>query len=152
MRSVRLLLFFSVFGVLWGGCSNATVAPGPAGEVIVVGAEPGPGGLPGFVINHGSASGPAIPFTCAALVCYQTVQLRNTGIACANDINGQTEVFIAPASAPNLLRSSSSGYLITGNPPLLPGQTVSVNVTIPEQPSTDYVIMLVLNWTSSSCG
>lgn len=151
MRAVRALLFVSIFGVLSAGCSTV-VAPTLPGQVIVVGADPAPGGLPGFVVNQGSPGALQNPITCTAVVCYQTIQLRNNGTSCANNVNGQTQVFIAPVSSSSLVRNSSSGLLIPGNPPLLPGQTASVNVTIPEQPSVSYVVIVVLSWTSTSCG
>ena len=119
--------------------------------VVVVGANPAPSGLPGFVINQGAPGALQNPVTCAELVCYQTVQLLNTGPSCVTSVNGQTQVFIAPASTTTLVRTSSSGLLITGNPTLHPGQTVPVNVTIPEQPPVNYVVTLVLNWVTSTC-
>jgi hypothetical protein len=152
MRVLRLFPVVACLGVLSAGCSNSvSTAPTPLAQVVVVGANAAPGGLPGFVINQGTPGAPQIPQTCAALVCYQTIQIQNTGIACANNINGQTQVFIAPASSPNLVRNSSSGFLITGNPALQPGQIATVTVTIPEQPPVPYVDILVMNWTSGTC-
>lgn len=153
MRTILAGLLVSAFGVSGAGCHNNIVAvtPSTTANVVVLGAVPSPNGLAGFVINSGSPGAPNSPLTCASLVCFQTIQLKNDGTGCAGNVNGQTNVFIAPASSPNLLRSSSSGFLIPGNPTVLPGQVVTVNVTIPEQPAVNYVVTEVLNWTIAVC-
>jgi hypothetical protein len=151
MRVVRAIPILSVCGVLSAGCTTVASPTSTTGQVVVVGANPAPSGLPGFVINQGAPGALQNPVTCAELVCYQTVQLLNTGPSCVTSVNGQTQVFIAPASTTTLVRTSSSGLLITGNPTLHPGQTVPVNVTIPEQPPVNYVVTLVLNWVTSTC-
>jgi hypothetical protein len=152
MQRVRVVVWVLTLGAACASCHNNIVAvPAPSTSVVVVGALQAPNGLQGFVINSGSPGSPNNPVTCAALVCYQTIQLMNNGANCAGNINGQTNVFIAPASSANLLRSSPSGFLIPGNPSLVPGQVVTVNVTIPEQPSVNYVVTETLNWSAAVC-
>jgi hypothetical protein len=50
------------------------------------------------------------------------------------------------------LTTSTAAIRIPNNPTLLPGQIVSVNVTVPPPPATvNYIDIAVLNWTNPSC-
>jgi hypothetical protein len=149
------ILFVVVLGALaaLGGACSGTSPSTPSsttGNVIVVGAAVAPTPLPGFVIASGAAGRSDIPLTCSELSCFATIKLQNTGTGCAGNVDGNVNVFSAPATPSSLLTTSSSGFLIPNNPILKPGQIVSVNVAIPV-PAVDYIVIAVLNWTSPTC-
>ena len=151
MRSAARL-FAVALGVLSGACGGDSAAPSATANVIVVGAAAAPAGLPGFVIDTGAPDASAVPLTCSALVCFETIQLQNTGTGCAGNIDGDTNVFAAPASVTSLLATANSNIRIPNNPILTPGQIVSVQVSIPiPAPTVNYVVTAVLNWTTPSC-
>jgi hypothetical protein len=150
MRTAAIL-FVVALGALGGACSGSgPAAASSTANVIVVGAPAAPAGLPGFQIDSGAPSVSDVPLTCSALVCFETLQLQNNGAGCAGNIDGNINVFSAPASLVSLLTTSNSSIRIPNNPVVTPGQIVSVNVAIPV-PAENYVVTAVLNWINTSC-
>jgi hypothetical protein len=152
MRSIAAV-FVVVLGVLGWACGGSDpVAASSTSNVIVVGAAAAPTGLSGFVIDTGKPGVSNVPLTCSALICFETIQLQNTGTACAGNIDGDSNVFAAPASVTSLLATAHSSIRLPNNATLMPGQTVSVNVAIPiPAPAVNYIVTAVLNWTTPSC-
>jgi hypothetical protein len=152
MRSVARLLTLALAGFM-GGCSGADpVAATSAANVVVVGAPAAPASLPGFVIDSGTSGVSDVALTCSDQVCFETLQLQNTGPGCAGNIDGNVNVFSVPASATSMLTASTGAIRIPNNPTLLPGQVVSVNVAVPSSPAAvNYIDVAALNWTSPSC-
>jgi hypothetical protein len=146
-----MLLTLALAGFV-GGCSGVDpVAATVAANVVVVGAPAAPASLPGFLIDSGAPGMSDVALTCSDQVCFQTVQLKNTGPGCAGNIDGNVNVFSVPASTTSLLASTTGAIRIPNNPTLLPGQVVSVNVTVPSPAEVNYIDVAVLNWTSPSC-
>jgi hypothetical protein len=153
MRSVTLILSLVLAG-LEGGCSGAGPAAATStANVVVVGAQAAPAPLTGFVIDSGTADGSAaVALTCSEDICYETLQLQNTGLGCAANIDGDIDVFSVPASTTSLMARSTSAVRVPNNPTLLPGQITSVNVAVPAPPAAvSYIDVAVLNWTNPSC-
>ena len=149
---IAAVLFVAALGALVGACAGSgPAAASSTANVIVVGTPAAPAGLQGFQIGSGAAGVSDVPVTCGTLVCFETLQLQNTGTGCAGNIDGNTNLFAAPASLTSLLTSSRSGLLIPNNPVLTPGQIVSVNIAIPPAPAVNYVVTVVLNWTNLAC-
>ena len=135
------------------GCSSGSpTAASPVATVIVVGAPAPPAGLPGYVIDTGAGGKSDVPLTCSDLVCAETLQIQNTGPGCATNVDGAIDVYSAPAGLNSLL-TSRSVLLIPYNPVLQPGQTVSVDVSVPIPASlpAGYVVTAVLGWTNHAC-
>jgi len=152
MRSVAMLLTLALAGVA-GGCGGADpVAATSAANVVIVGAQAAPASLPGFVIDSGTAGVSDVALTCSGQVCFETLQLQNTGPGCAGNVDGNVNVFSVPASATSLVAASDGAIRIPNNPTLLPGQIVSVNVAVPTPPAgVNYVDIAMLNWTNPAC-
>ncbi len=152
MRSVAMLLILALAG-FESGCSGAgPVTATSTANVVVVGATPAPASLPGLVFDSGTPGVSDVALTCSDQVCFETLQLQNTGPGCAGNIDGNVDVFSVPASATSLLATSTGAIRIPNNPTLLPGQVVPVNVTVPVTPAgVNYIDVAVLNWTNPSC-
>ena len=90
--------------------------------------------LPGFQIGSGAPGMSGAALTCSDQVCFETLQLQNMGPGCATNVDGNVNVFATPVSTTSLLASSTGAIRIPNNPTLLPGQVVSVNVSIPLPP------------------
>jgi hypothetical protein len=150
--AVMRIVGIVAFGLLAAGCSGSTPAGASAlGNMIVVGAPAPPNGLQGFVIGSGGGGVSNVPLTCSALVCFQSIQLQNTGPGCATNVDGSVNIYTAPANSGSLERTLLSSLLIPNNPVLAPGRTVSINLNVPPPIADSYIVTLVLNWTSPSC-
>ena len=153
MRSgaVSLVLLLALSA---GACSqNSPTAASSAATVVVVGASAAPAGLPGYVIDTGGAGTSDVPLTCSDQVCFETIQLQNTGPGCVTNVDGQINIYAAPPSLTSSLSTKGECLLIPNNPVLAPGQVVSVNVAVPMPASlsVSYAVTLALNWSTPSC-
>ena len=136
-----------------GACAGSSpTAASPATTVIVADAQAAPAGLPGWVIDTGVNGVSAVPLTCSDIECVESIQLQNMGPGCAANVDGSINVFSAPASTTSLT-SSRAGLLIPSNPVLVPGQSVTVNVSVPNPAGRPdgYVVTVVLSWTNHAC-
>ena len=152
MRSVALLLSLVLAGleVACGGADPAAATS--TANVVVVGAPAAPPPLSGIVIDSGTPDASAVALTCSDQICVETLQLQNTGLGCAGNIDGDVDVFSVPASTTSLVARSTSAIRVPNNPTLRPGQITSVTVAVPAPPAgVSYIDVAVVNWTSPSC-
>jgi hypothetical protein len=152
---IRAFLLVLALAASAAGCagSNTATTPSATTSVVVLGAPGAPSGLAGFVIDTGGAGTSDKSLTCSNAICYETIQLQNTGPGCAGNVDGTINLYSAPANLNSLVTGTKGQFLIPNNPVMTPGQVVSVNVEVPMPASqaSNYAVILVINYTTPTC-
>jgi hypothetical protein len=150
----RAVFFLLILAVSAAGCAgNTATSPTAATSVVVVGAPGAPSGLSGYVIDTGGPGTSDKQLTCSNLICYETIQLQNTGPGCAGNVDGTINLYAAPANLNSLVTTTKGQFLIPNNPVMTPGQVISVNIEVPMPGSqtSNYAVILVVNYTTPTC-